>query len=195
MTNYWPMSNLSDVVNGANLFNGSNYTFVADRFCSPKSAIYFKKGFLQVPPGVYFFRDFTFTAWANINSFVDGSRIIEFCNGKNDDCIALGLFGATRPRFNFEFNKYGEEYIKWQLQSKQWYHIAFVLRETTGTLYVNGLTTSRFKAEPSISITRNKNFIGGGINKADAIYDELKIYEGAMTDTEVKSDYSTSKSN
>jgi hypothetical protein len=43
------MSNLSDVIGGANLFGGENYSFVQDRFGTPNSAIYFNKGFLQVP--------------------------------------------------------------------------------------------------------------------------------------------------
>ncbi len=63
LTNYWPMSNLSDVVGGANLFGGSSYSFVSDRFNSSNSAIFFNQGYLQVPTGVYFSGDFTFTAW------------------------------------------------------------------------------------------------------------------------------------
>ncbi len=41
------MSNLSDVISGANLFGGLSYSFVPDRFFN--SAIYFNKGYLQVP--------------------------------------------------------------------------------------------------------------------------------------------------
>ncbi len=35
------MNNLTDLIGGANLFGGSSYSFVPDRFCSLNSAIYF----------------------------------------------------------------------------------------------------------------------------------------------------------
>ena len=76
--NYWPMSNQSDVVGGANLFGRSSYSFVPDRFCSANSAIYFNKGYLQVPEGVYFSGDFTFTAWVYLKSYQPWSRIFDF---------------------------------------------------------------------------------------------------------------------
>jgi hypothetical protein len=41
------MSNLSDVIGGADLFNGSSYSFALDRFCNPNQAIYFKNGYLH----------------------------------------------------------------------------------------------------------------------------------------------------
>ena len=78
------MSNLSDVVGGANLFGGSSYLFTNDRFCSANSAIYFNKGYLQVSSGIYFSGDFTFTAWIYLYSYEKYSRIIDF---RNDDGV------------------------------------------------------------------------------------------------------------
>jgi len=69
LINHWPMSNLSDIVGKADLYNGLNYYFVSDRFCTPNSAIYFKNGFLQVPAGVYFSGDFSVTAWIYLKSY------------------------------------------------------------------------------------------------------------------------------
>ena len=89
------MSNLSDVVGGANLFGGSKYSFVPDRFCSPNSAIFFNNGYLQVPPGVYFSGDFTVTAWINIKSYQSYSRIFEFGNGKSTNNIILTMYATT----------------------------------------------------------------------------------------------------
>ncbi len=48
------MSNLTDVIGGANMYGGSSYSYTNDRFCSAYSAIYFNVGYLQVPSGVYF---------------------------------------------------------------------------------------------------------------------------------------------
>ena len=57
------MSNLSDLIGGADLFQGSKYSYTYDRFNNSNSAIYFDRGYLQVPQGNYFSGDFTFTAW------------------------------------------------------------------------------------------------------------------------------------
>jgi hypothetical protein len=81
------MSNLSDVVGGANLYGGSNYSFTFDRFCSANSAIYFNKGYLQVPEGVYFSGDFTVTAWIYLKSYQSYSRIFDFGNGRISDNV------------------------------------------------------------------------------------------------------------
>ena len=54
LINYWPMSNLTDIIGGRDLFGGASYSFVSDKFCSPNSAIYFNQGFLFF----YFFVNF-----------------------------------------------------------------------------------------------------------------------------------------
>ncbi len=46
LINYWPMNNLSDIVGGANLFEGFSYSFALDRFCLPNFAIHFNQGYL-----------------------------------------------------------------------------------------------------------------------------------------------------
>jgi len=76
------MSNLSDVVGGANLYNGYSYSYTYDRLCSANSAIYFNKGYLQVPSGVYFYGDFNVTAWIYLKSYQSYSRVIDFGNGQ-----------------------------------------------------------------------------------------------------------------
>ncbi len=74
------MSNLSDMIGIAHLFNGFNYSFVEDRYGNLNSSIYFQNGYLQVPPGVYFSYDFTFTVWIKLKSFKAYSRVIDFGN-------------------------------------------------------------------------------------------------------------------
>jgi hypothetical protein len=89
------MSNLSDVVGGADLFGGTSYSFVPDRFCSPNSAIYFNKGYLQVPAGVYFSGDFTFTAWVYLKSYQPWSRIFDFGNGSPSDNVYFSIIESS----------------------------------------------------------------------------------------------------
>lgn len=55
LQNYWPMSNLSDVVGGATLYGSQGYSFVADRFGEPGQAVSFQTGYVQIPPGLNYF--------------------------------------------------------------------------------------------------------------------------------------------
>ena len=68
------MSNLCDGIGGANLYGGSSYSFTADRFDNPNSAIYLKNGYLQVPSGTYFTGDFAITAWIYLFACLNGGR-------------------------------------------------------------------------------------------------------------------------
>ena len=98
------MSNLSDLVGGADLFKGSKYSYTYDRFNNSNSAIYFNKGYLQVPPGNYFSGDFTFTAWIFLKSLINNARIFDFGNGASSDNVVLFIptsseFGKLRSIF------------------------------------------------------------------------------------------------
>jgi len=150
------MSNMNDVVDGANLFGGSSYSFTYDRFCSAKSAIYFNQGYLQVPPGVYFTGDFTVTAWIYLKSYQSYSTIFEFANLKSN-----GI---------------------------------------QGFIYVNGIQMVQYKTNflsVPIQINRTNNYFGKGnwynLN-ADAIYDEIKIYQVALTPIQIINEYNISSS-
>jgi len=89
------MNNLSDVIGGSNLYGGTSYSFTTDRFCEENSAIWFNNGYLQVPPGVFFYGDFTVIAWINLKSYQYYSRIIDFGNGSPDDNFILCLNGSN----------------------------------------------------------------------------------------------------
>jgi hypothetical protein len=196
--NYWPMSNQSDVVGGANLFGGSSYSFVPDRFCSANSAIYFNKGYLQVPEGVYFSGDFTFTAWVYLKSYQPWSRIFDFGNGSPNDNVGLGMVETTSQIFGFAF--IGSSFSSIQTSSiinlNEWYFISFVLSGTSGYIYLNGNQVVAGNMYVPNNIVRTNNFIGknnwaAGLN-TDAIYDEFKIYEGALSPDDLMNEYQIS---
>jgi hypothetical protein len=199
LINYWPMSNLYDAVGGANLFGGGNYSFTSDRFGSPNSAIYFNKGYLQVPEGVYFKGDFTFTAWIYLKSYQSYSRIFDFGNGTANDVLAMNA--SSSKISGLIYNRSFELYIHASsiINLNKWYFISFVLNGTTGYIYVNGSQVAINKLLVPNNITRTRNYIGKsnwptGIN-ADAIYDEFKIYEGALTSTFILNEYQSSLNN
>ena len=198
LINYWPMSDLTDIVSGANLYNGKNYSFKADRFGNPNSAIYFQNGYLQAPPGVYFRGDFTFTAWINIQSYQRWSRIIDFGNGNPSDNIVLN-FGKSGVYIRTEiYCSNAETNItasSLALQKHRWYHVAFVLNGTIGSIYVNGILATNGTMFAPNNVQRTNNYIGKSFStdpNANAIYDEIKIYQGAMSQANVLNDYQNS---
>jgi hypothetical protein len=197
------MSNLSDVVNGANLFGGVNYSFVPDRFCSPNSAIYFNKGYLQVPSGVYFSGDFTVTAWIYLKSYQSNSRIFDFGNGNASDNVLLTMAGKTSQIKGNIYNKTVTSSIittSSKINLNQWYFISFVLSGRTGYIYVNSshqaITGTLFVPK---NIQRTSNYIGksnwGVDPNADVIYDEIKIFQGALSSSDIMNEYQNSSNN
>lgn len=193
------MSSLTDAVGGVNLFNGRNYEFRQNRFCTRNSAIYFNNGYLQVPPGVYFSGDFTLIAWIKLNSYVNYQRILDFGNGKSPkDNIYFG-FDGTSGNLIVETSISDENKlltVSSSLELNQWYHIAFVLRGNTTYVYLNGsIVGSRDQHRPR-NVTRNNNYIGKSWNSndsyADATISDLKIFQEGMQPTDIKEDYTTS---
>jgi hypothetical protein len=58
LTNYWnfDQSSLNDIQGGANLYDGTNYQFVEDRFGRQNNALQLNNGYLKIPSGVYLTR-------------------------------------------------------------------------------------------------------------------------------------------
>jgi WD40 repeat protein len=202
LINYWPMSSLKDLVGDADFFNnGSNFRFVPDRFGTPNSAIYFNQGYLQAPPGNYFLSgNFTVTAWIYLKSIQSWSRIIDFGDGEKNDNVIFGWYDNT-SRIYAEIhywekismavdNYYHTRLIApLSLDLNEWHFVSFVFSGDTGYIYVNG---SEFAYEKSIKhkkTFRNYNYIGKNNWKncpdADAIYDEIKIFNVSLSHDEI----------
>jgi len=196
------MNNLSDVIGGANLFGGFNYSFVPDRFCLPNSAIYFNNGYLQVPAGVYFSGDFTVTAWIYLKSYQYYSRIFDFGIGQKNDNIILAIKNTTSQMIGFLFKSSLNTNIEASsiINLNQWYFISFVLSGTTGYIYVNGVqvASTALLLVPN-NIERTSNYIGKSNwpydSNADAIYDEIKIYNQALASDDIMNEYINSSNN
>jgi len=192
------MSNLSDVIGGANLFGGGNYSFVPDRFGTPNSAIYFKRGFLQVPKGVYFSGDFTFTGWIYLKSYQFQSRIFDFANGPENDRVMLNMLERTSQIRGITYN--GPLIVTTPIINlNEWYFISFVLSGTKGYIYVNGNQVGNGTLLVPNKIIRTSNYIGksnrSDVPYADAIFDELKIYQVALPSDKIMYEYQISSNN
>ncbi len=194
------MNSLCDVVGGANLFGGLSYSFTNDRFNNSNSAIYLNIGYLKVPPDVYFSGDFTVTAWIYLKSYINFSRIIDFGNGgAYSDNIFLAMDSPASKIKGFVYKGTNGTIGKGlttipMINLNQWYFVSFVLNGTTGYIYVNGSQTQKGLLLIPNNITRKINFIGS-YNKPNAIYDEIKIYQGALTSTEIMTEYKNNSNN
>jgi WD40 repeat protein len=195
LINYWPMSSLNDSIGGATLFGGSNYSFVEDRFGTPNSAIYFNNGYLQIPSGVYFSDDFTITAWIYLKSCTHLAKIIYFGNGVSNDNVIFGINDNTSTLIGeiFQNNNKNKLESDLKLDLNQWHFVSFVLIDTKAYIYVNGEQIANGKLHIPINILRKSNFIGkSNLNSSEninAIFDEIKIYKGALSKEEIKLSY------
>jgi len=79
------------------------------------------------------------------------------------------------------------------IELNKWYHVTVTLNGITGCIYVNGslVVTGQLKAPRNVLRTENRI---GNVN-ALAVYDDLKIYQRAMSPEQVLYDYIVSSNN
>jgi hypothetical protein len=191
------MSDLTEPIGDSDLYDGANYTFVSDRFDRPKSAIYFNKGYLKVPPGIYFSTNFTLIAWIRLNSYQRWSRIIDFGNGPGNDNIIFG-FKESAPQltawiFKGKLGMCLDTPSTTVIQLGVWYHVSYVVQGQSWFIYVNGLNVAKGTYALLNNIVRASNFIGksnfAADSLTDAVYDDIRIYQGAFKSSDIFNDY------
>ena len=80
------------MIGGADLYNGQNYDFVADRFGNNNSAIQFNQGYLRVPPGVYFeHAEFTVIAWIKLKLYQEQTTCILYLYDEAIECFDIEI--------------------------------------------------------------------------------------------------------
>jgi hypothetical protein len=149
--------------------------------------------YASLPAGTYFSGDFTIECWVYPKSFPNWARIIDFGNGAGNNNVLLAYtFGNSgAPGFyvggsQFQANK--------TLPLNQWSHIAATLSGTTATIYINGIAAGTATFPIPANVIRNYCYIGksnwGGDPYANAIYDELRIWNVAKTPAEIQASMS-----
>jgi hypothetical protein len=200
------MSNLSDVVGDADLYNGANYSFATDRLNNLNSSIYFNSGFLNIPSGVYFTGDFTISAWIQIKSRKRYARIVEFGNGAfSDNSIYFGCLDLTSQlylgiRLNSNTSNLTTP-VTSVIELNTWYHVAAVVQVANAYIYVNAIQVANGLIYSPRAILRKENYIGRTSYRSyynadtdhdtDAIYDDIKLFRGALQSTDIMNEYSS----
>ena len=197
LVNYWPLSGLKDEIGNSSLYNGLNFGHVNNRYEMLNQATEFKNGCLQIPPGVYVENDFSVTAWVNLTGKKTYIVLVSFSNEEGRDSVWIGF---KNMMFYIEISNASNEIIPMSsvnpVSMNNWTHVAFVLKNTTGYMYLNGIENYNSPLPAPIKIDRKLNFIGqdyynSSLYLAEAIYDNLKVYKGAMTAEEINKEYKT----
>lgn len=149
--------------------------------------------YVTAPPAVYFNGDFTIECWVYPKSFGNWSRIIDFGNGSGSNNVLLAYTYGTSgaPALYVEGTQFAASQT---LALNQWSHIAATLNGTTATIYINGISAGTATFPSPVNITRNKCYIGksnwNDDPNANAIFDELRIWNTAKTQLDIQSSMS-----
>lgn len=150
--------------------------------------------YVTVPPAVYFSGDFTIECWIYPKNFGNWSRIIDFGNGAGSNNVLLAYSYGTSgaPGLFVEGTQFAASQT---LILNQWSHIAATLKGNTATIYINGISAGSATFPSPVNITRNNCYIGksnwNGDPNANAIFDELRIWNTAKTQLDIQSSMST----
>ena len=177
LIHYWPFNgNYMNVITKDYLFNGISNSLVKDRFGRPSSSLYLVSGCMRAPDDYYIYGDFTLTVWVKM-----------FSAGR--------LFRAYRPNypsiiFTYHvgpyYHYYSDQYSNTSLTPGKWQHLAFTIKQTTLSIYIDGLVQYNGTTNIIIRQLDTLVFIGGdGINRANAEFDDIKIFSKSLSQTEI----------
>jgi hypothetical protein len=202
LINYWAFNgNVNDSIRNAHLFGGVNANLTLDRFGKANSALRLINGYYRVPSGVYFSgTQFTIMSWVNVRGFNSYSRLIDFGNGANNDNVVLALSRRVSGQPYFSFNSGPDNFNNYALDLltlNKWQHLTLVFSFPFYSLYIDGNearlldSTKLFGSLSLANVVRTSNFIGksnGNDPFANADFDDLKIYNRALSPTEIQNE-------
>ena len=154
--------------------------------------------YVELPEGTWFEGDFTIEGWVvYARSFNQWSRLLDFGNGSRNDNVVFSLSGWTtgKPALTIYDGSSGQNLVsETALELNKWSHIAVTLQGSTASIYIDG---ERVAWTDSMKIPngvlRTKNYLGrsnwDGDGYADALFDEVKIWDTARTVDQIKASY------
>jgi hypothetical protein len=209
LINYWAFNgDVNDALGNAHLYGGVNAALTFDRFGVPNSALSLRNGYYKVPAGVYFSgNQLTIMAWVKIRNIQSWSRLIDFgipnsvANNPPLEAVFLSLSfsntGNPYLRYQSGSSNFFEDKSLKSVDLNQWKHIACIFSYPYYSIYIDGVETTTSGSKTSLAwlmltnITRTSNFIGrsnwifNGDKDADADFDDLKIFDRALSQKEI----------
>ena len=172
-----------------------NISLASNRFKEPFRSTEFKNGYYLIPMPIYIENDFSVSAWVNLTVDKQYNVLASFAGKEGNDMIWIGF---KHLQFHVELTFSSNETLKMTattpLQKDFWTFVTFVLKNSIGLMYLNGSLNSKVHLEMPKKLERTENFIGkdsfdSDLYFAEALYENLKIYKGALTDLEVKDEF------
>ena len=184
LIHYWPFNgNYNDVVSKANLFNGKNDSLVTDRFDKPSSSLYLNYGSLQAPSGNYIYGDFTVTTWVKMFTLETYRRFLVLQPTKGN-IVYLSLTNINGEPYYYYQN--GDQIANATLKIGKWQHLAFTVKGSTLSIYIDGIAVYNGITTPISSQTFTYVYFGGDMNFfVNAQLDDIKIFNRSLTQTEI----------
>jgi autotransporter-associated beta strand protein len=156
-------------------------------------------GYVALPSGLMVsVNDFTVAGWVKLNTASSWSRIFDFGTSQTNYMFLSPVSGNNTIRYAIKVNGGTEQQINSTspLPAGEWHHVAVTLLGNLGTLYVDGVavgTNTNMSNKPSALGITSLNYIGRSQFSADpylnAIVDEFRIYNRALSATELKTVY------
>ena len=202
LVGWWPAENNADDITGGDngtLIGGVSFTGVTGGKDGQAFSFDGESGYVEVPssPALQFSGPFSIEGWVNFDWINDSSDCI-VAKGADDDgpvdwCLTVSTDGYLRPAVNAGGDWFYRD-CQTLLQPGQWYHVAMVYDGTTLKGYVNGVLDGSWELSGEVQTSDEPMKIGVygpdfGIAFFPGRVDELSLYDGALSATDVLTIY------
>ncbi len=161
---------------------------------------------------------FTVSAWVNLDAIDSSSETMILAKADYGNNQREWGFGITRPSNSLCENSLGGGFSLWttslltgnwigvcntsEPELKLWYHVVGVAGNTVGDIYVNGILMKRREGMHVFMPNGNADLTIGGVNSAgnivqeiNGLIDDVRIYNRALTASEIQTLYAQTKDN
>lgn len=135
----------------------------------------------------------TVSMWVNFNSFPSSTYLFSYGSATNNKAYGLSIEGSNTIK-NYGWSN--DISVTQSLSTSVWYHLVSTFANDTAKIYLNGKLILKQKVtgwdtDTSSRIARIGQLANGSISaiSIDAVIDELKIYNTALSATEIMDMY------
>ncbi len=158
--------------------------------------------FVLSPPERYFNSDFTIEVWIYKHNNNTWSRVIDFGNGPNKSNVLMAFSNGSSGKLSFHVNNAdgSKSMISPNpIPLNEWVHVSIRLTAHIGWMYINGEYESIGLLQQPDDTVRNINYMGrsnwANDQFADALINEMRIFNYAKEPEDIREDYNKSVSN